>query len=255
LLTKAVVGAYDADAVTYFNALTGTVSDAVKTLVNNLVVTLKNDGNWSEIDHLPLMNMPNEQNCMVNLIHPSDPLMVNYNSCVHTPYIGIQGNGTNAYIDTNYNPSTYGGNHTQNSAFNSVGASGISIGTKALNGNSITTQNYIIPRNDASNGIATSNCISPATFANTLDNGNFSTKRILNSNFDIYINGVLNGNYIQSSGSLENLTMYILGANLNNTLALPSDAIVKYNCFGSGSINPTTFNTAITTFVNAMAAL
>jgi hypothetical protein len=245
-------GGYDADAQLYFDELTGTVSDDVKTLVNNLVVTLKADNNWQYIDHLPLLNMPNEQNAMVNLKSPSDPLMVNYNSCVHTPYIGIQGNGTNAYIDTNYNPSTYvGAKYQLNSASLGIGVVDLgsvlkyqaSMGGAASSGIAITSlTSTSISINDITESAIASGGV-----------GNKLLKRVNSSTREFYQDGV---SIVNQSVNSTNVTNSLILFSFSGLIGgFYSDCQLTHSITGSGLIDPESFNDAITTFVNAMAAL
>jgi hypothetical protein len=249
-------GGYDADAQLYFDELTGTVSNDVKTLVNNLVVTLKDDGNWPYIDHLPLMNMPNEQNAMVNLKSPSDPLMVNYNSCVHTPYIGIAGNGTNAYIDTNYNPSTYGGNYTLNSASISVFSKTEYTGFVSPVGFDSATGTAVLVLKTGTSFLGVLNAnFSGLGNTNSSSIGFFHLNRSSATNSDAYLNGVFLGTELNNSTGISNLNNYLFAVNSNGTPNFIAPHQLALYSIGSGQINPATFNTAITTFVNAMAAL
>jgi len=255
-----VSGGYDASAAAYFARLEGSVSPAVKTLVNNLVVTLKDDGNWPYIDHLPLMNMPNEQNAMVNLKSPSDPLMVNYNSCVHTPYIGIQGNGTTAYIDTNYNPSTYGGNYTRDSASSWVFSNTSSLDTGADLGafNGTDCSSFIRTRQagDLTNTWQnTSGASVYNTYANNDAKGLFMPIRKSAILEESYKDGILKVSGAWASVPIINLNIYLLAGNYSGSANSFSSHQLSIAGCGSGQINPATFNTAITTFVNAMAAL
>jgi len=249
-------GGYDADAQLYFDELTGVVSNDVKTLVNNLVVTLKADNNWQYIDHLPLLNMPNEQNAMVNLKSPSDLLMVNYNSCVHTPYIGIQGNGTNAYIDTNYNPSTYGGNYQLNSAAYGAGVvTNINDNKTIMGSTSASGYSYIYPRY-LGNAIFSLTQISDSTVATATNNGDYLSMRTDSGTLLGYKDGTLLNTFsISITGGIENKNFYLLCNNYFTGASEFTTNQISYSVIAGEQLNAITFRTAIRTFVNAMAAL
>jgi len=252
-----VSGGYDASAAAYFARLEGNVTPQVKTLVNNLVVTLKADNNWPYIDHLPLMNMPNEQNAMVNLKSPSDPLMVNYNSCVHTPYIGIQGNGTTSYIDTNYNPSTYGGNLTLNSALFGVYSNTNATNIANYGANTAAHSFYFIPKFIDNNFYTCNNTTidNNAPVAITSSDGLLVMSRTASNNTNVYRNGVTIGTTSTASSAIPNQKLYLLSLNNNGTAITFDTRQLAISIIGNSQINPATFNDAITEFVNAMAAL
>lgn len=93
-------------------------SSGTKTALQTFIADLITAGAWDAAD-LILMFSYNDTNvsnfCRINLKSPTDTLATLTNSPTYSVN-GFAGNGTNAYIDTNYNPSTYGGNFTQNDA-------------------------------------------------------------------------------------------------------------------------------------------
>src|SRR5690606_12921626 len=93
-------------------------SAGTKTALQTFIASLINTGVWDAAD-LILMFSYNDTDCddfsRINLKTPTDTLASLENSPTYSVN-GFAGNGSNAYIDTNYNPGTYGGNFTQNDA-------------------------------------------------------------------------------------------------------------------------------------------
>lgn len=249
---------YDVSAAEYFSYLTGTVPASVKSLVNNLVKTLKANDDWRWVSHLPLMNMPNEQNALVNLRTPSDPLMINYNGCVHYPYIGMGGNGVNSYIDSNFNPGTFSGAFTQDSCFIS------SYDVDDLNGSRVSIGSYapgpdtflqIRPRQSGDSLIYMSTGGGSAQGAVASSVGLTMGYRSNNSENKLYKSGVLINTGFNGSLALKNLNLFILARNSNGTADNFCSNKIALTCCGGSPVNPSTLDAALTTFINAMALL
>lgn len=107
---------YDHDAALYFNELTGTIPTAYKTAVNNLVLTLKFNGIWPELDRLWIHAAPNQQNALVSVVNPTSTPITEVNGPTWAANLGYTGNGTSSFLSTNYNPVINGVNYTLNNA-------------------------------------------------------------------------------------------------------------------------------------------
>lgn len=91
-------------------------------LLDTFVAALKSAGAWTGLDVVEVWAQDsNSANAgRVNLVSPSDTLATIYNAVTFTNKVGVQGDGVSAYIDTGYNPSTYGGNYATGNNFNAV---------------------------------------------------------------------------------------------------------------------------------------
>ena len=98
-------------------------SSNAQTLQNTLVTSLKTDGIWDKLDIFYVFAVDNNAsefatinwknpNALVNL--PTQSTLINAPAFV--PNGGFQGNGTDSYIDTNFNPATQGVQYTLNNA-------------------------------------------------------------------------------------------------------------------------------------------
>jgi hypothetical protein len=112
-------GGFDADyqAVLDYATTQGyTLPSASQQLLQNqLVVDLKDGGIWSKLDTFGVFATDGDSDfALIDWIRLSDYTAVN--SPTFTTDEGFTGNGTSAYIDTNFNPTTQGVNYTLNNA-------------------------------------------------------------------------------------------------------------------------------------------
>lgn len=113
LLRRSVVDADAAAWVSAVRAAGGQVSSAQAVRVSTLTLALKKAGVWSSLDRLWLFAAENSTQALIDLKARATATATN--SPTFTANRGYAG-GTTSYINTNFNPSTAGGNYTQNSA-------------------------------------------------------------------------------------------------------------------------------------------
>jgi hypothetical protein len=125
LATHGIVGssivqfAFDADyqAVLDYATTQGYTlpSESQQLLQNQLVVDLKDGGIWSKLDTFAVFATDgNSDFALIDWKRLSQYTAVN--SPTFTTNVGFSGNGTSAYVNTNFNPSTSGVNYTLNNA-------------------------------------------------------------------------------------------------------------------------------------------
>jgi len=109
-------------------------------LLNTFVLALKSAGVWSNLDVIQVWAQDsNSVNAgRVNVVNPSDTLATLYNSVSFTNKVGITGDGVSAYVDTGYNPSTYGGNYASGDNFNGCWVHSGATGLGAIVGNAVS---------------------------------------------------------------------------------------------------------------------
>jgi hypothetical protein len=112
-------GGFDADyqAVLDYATTQGYTlpSAGQQTLQNQLVVDLKAGGIWNKLDTFAVFATDGSSDfALIDWIRLSDYTAVN--SPAFTTNVGFSGNGTSAYVNTNFNPSTSGVNYTLNDA-------------------------------------------------------------------------------------------------------------------------------------------
>ena len=113
--------AYDASTTAWINAVVAkgsTVTTTRQILVNRLISGLKADGIWSKLDQLWLFAAENTESALTDIVNLATPNPVN--SPAFTIDRGYTFDGLLSYMDTLVNPSTLGGNFTQDSAHMAV---------------------------------------------------------------------------------------------------------------------------------------
>ena len=99
-------GGFDADAQAFFDRVTtagGTLSTTEQDAVNTLVVQMKADGIWTKMKAIYPMVGASAAACAQNL--KSSSFTGTFTSGWTFASTGAKGNGTSAYMDTNFNPS------------------------------------------------------------------------------------------------------------------------------------------------------
>jgi hypothetical protein len=119
IISVTTTSAFDADYLAVLNYATTqgyTLPSASQQLLQNqLVVDLKDGGIWSKLDTFAVFATDGDSDfALIDWIRLSDYTAVN--SPTFTSNGGFQGNGTSAYIDTNFNPAIIGVNYTQDDA-------------------------------------------------------------------------------------------------------------------------------------------
>jgi hypothetical protein len=100
-------GGVDADAQAYFDRVTtagGTLTTTEKTAVNQLVIDLKANGTWTPMKAIYPMVGSSAAACAQNL--KSSSFTGSFSSGWTFDSNGATGNGTSAYMDTNFTPNT-----------------------------------------------------------------------------------------------------------------------------------------------------
>jgi len=139
--------AYDADAQAFFDRVTaagGTLTTTEKNATNQLVLDMKSAGIWSSMKAIYPMVGASAAACAQNL--KSSSFTGTFTSGWTFASTGVKGNGTSAYFDTGFKPST------------DASLSGFSFGG--------------YPRNNDTSGTQVSGCFSTTFAQNNLSNGN-----------------------------------------------------------------------------------
>lgn len=245
---------YSPDALAYFAQLTGTISTAWKLAVNNLILQLQADGNWSELDRFWIHATENQQNARVSLVNPTSTQITEVNSPTWTADRGYTGDGATMYLNTNYNPNTDGIHYSLNSAslgvYSRVNSDNFQIDIGACDVSSpvsfsqldIKEGNVIYANVNDYNSLFTANI-------NSL--GMFTTLRSAGS-IAIYKNGVLLTSLVQASSKVPNLNLFLLARNTAGIATVFSNRQLSISYAGSGAINQTTFYNAIQAFATTI---
>lgn len=107
---------FDSAASDIIDACSVAPSDVRKLTINDLVVRLKGFSLWTPLDCLWMLAAHDAQAARLNWKNPGTFDLTLQNTPSFTADDGYLTNGSNNYLDTNFNPSTAGGNYAQNSA-------------------------------------------------------------------------------------------------------------------------------------------
>lgn len=111
-------------------------------LQNTLLINMKADGVWSKLDvFYNFANNGGRDFARINWKNPNSTVATLFNSITFNSNIGYQGNGTDMYIDTNFQLAS-GTNYTQNNASRYLWLNTAS-GTSVFDGNSAAASNTI----------------------------------------------------------------------------------------------------------------
>jgi hypothetical protein len=153
---SAEVAAYLAKLTTEGFALP---SVANQQLLDTFVAALKSAGAWDSLDVIQMWAQDsNSVNAgRVNLKSPSDTLATLYNAVAFTNKVGIAGDGASAYVDTGFNPTTYGGNYASGYNFNAVWVTSTGTSFSSLMGEAIASTFRVTNTNSTSHRIHSGN--------------------------------------------------------------------------------------------------
>jgi hypothetical protein len=201
---------------------------AQQKLQNTLLMNMKTDGVWAKLDvFYNFANNGGRDFARINWKNPSETVATLFNSITFNSNVGFQGNGTDMYIDTNFQL-TSGTNYTQNNASRYLWMNTMS-GTNVFDGNSLGATNTIRARlstaqriNQGSTGVspafdftATAGMKSihrTSATSITLFNGTVSDTRTVTSSTLVATNHFILRS--QSIYGAHTLSMYAVGASL-----------------------------------------
>ena len=247
-------GGIDPDAQAYITAA-GITNPTEQAAVNQLVLDLKGTGSttnntdvWSDSYTIYPLSPTSLTAARFNLKDPTKNIDWN-NSPTHA-ITGITGNGSDAYGDTNWNPTTEGVD-----IYNAgLTYSGEYSGADYAMGLVESSQYIAIRNNQNSRRSYIGTTASPTSFVST---ARLVTTSSRTGEFvhELYANGVLSDSNSTSSGSLSpNNNMFILGLSSNGAIAVPFAGEIDFAAAHKGlSANQatdlydaiTTYNTAV----------
>lgn len=205
---------YDPDAQAFFDACVTEPSGGAKTAINDLVVSLKADSLWNNIDALWPLCMEDSQAGRLELKNPGSFTAAEVASPTFTAKFGWAGNGSSSYLDTGWTPSTHASALTRNSAFIGVF---IDAGTDTANNfaaaagvrTDTNRELSVIPRavnNFIRGGVTGSRSSTSGTVATR--QGFTVLERTPSTTVTSYRNGSVVGTYTNSSTGLPSASLF-----------------------------------------------
>lgn len=194
-------------------------------LQNQLVVDLKDAGIWSKLDLLYVFATDGDRDfAAINWKNPNNHEIIEVNSPTFTTNKGFSGNGSSAYLNTNFNVSTDGSNYVQDdsgvfvafpilssttfSANYAYGTQSSTYLSRRIDLNSASSNNRIwmnsINRVLTTNTFKTDDSI---YFANRINSATINFRNTILSTSTTETNNVSN-----ASTSIPNESLYLLGS-------------------------------------------
>lgn len=234
---------YSPEAQQFFDRIADP-GEARKNLYAALIDSLVVDGIWANLDALYVFAAPIAATALTNLKSSSFGASES-SSPTFTADVGYAVGQSTGLVSTGYNPSSAGGNYTQNDA--SFG--GWVLAADAVQNSILMTDpnaNVIWPRWTDDTLYATINGTNDDSIAASTDaSGFWALDRAASSGFTVYRNGSSFDTHTQTSASLDN-NVFVVGYSLSNA------AITIQVAFIGGSLGATAqgdFYTAVNTFL------
>lgn len=250
-------------AQAYFNKVVAlgypALSLPLQTIYNNLYLSLlSGTNNYGKLKKLWVFGCEDVRQSYVNLVAPNDALLSPKNG-IETTFVAYRGmfpNGTNQWIDCQYNPTVDTGTYTLNSAGMSVysrtNSNNNKIDLSCVNG---AVQAWIDLREGGQSYMAMNdgfNGLSMYTPADSL--GCYTFLRTSSTSIRAYKRGVIGSTRTYSSTSLPNSTLSISCYNDNGTRSAFSARNLLVVAIHSGALDAAEFNTSIEAFATAIGA-
>jgi hypothetical protein len=270
ILAKDYVGIDDPDAAVYIAAVeaadeiaspgVGALETATKVAIHSFVKGCKNDGIWPAIKaSCILCGARTRQGALVPLVNTSGVAPTfqgtaggwSYNrKTVGASIIGLAGNGTDNYVDSNFSPTTLSPDSGHMSIhmaspFNTITDGGFMVGSQAA-------QLYLLWRNGSSFDIRVNTGsitrVSPASYTGFLG-GSRTTGNAISARFDGTTTTAATG----ASVIITNQDFFIYCRNLGGTAGAFTNARLSFYSLGEG-LNLDLLDARVTTLINAIQA-
>jgi len=257
---------YDPDAQAYFDELTPSPSSGYKAAVNNFIVSAKNSQNrdlsgtnWEEFDRFVIIKTGAKQWSTISVVNPTSTPADIKTGIQWTPYNGYESDGSaNGYVDTNYNTSLSSSNFTTASASlfcylkDDLDELTVALGNQDATG---LQTNYVLPKYS---GDSYTKIVSNSSFSSgaTASSQGLRVSNKIGALVECYENGSLvHSNPAAATGALVNNDIYLMCLNDNGTPAFHTKNTLQLWGCGSGNIDQTWLNTAVSNLITALEAL
>lgn len=246
----------DKDVLNWMNTVTGGTSSGL--FIYNLSVMvkqLKANGTWNLLDRFFLFATEFQDQARVCL--KSLKRLSEVNSPNWIANQGYSGNGTTAYLNSNYTMSTQGVNYTLNNCSmgvysrTNIAGSYVDMGSYDAGGARraylYIRRSDLVDKSVSAFNTLTDNSASAPTVTDS--RGLFSLVRTISTAYATYKNGTSIGGSTLTANALTTNSNFILGLNTSvATLSTPSVRQISMAYFGSGNINQLNFYNVFQSF-------
>ena len=204
---------YSTEANTLFAAMTIAPSVTRKRVIDNLIVDLKANSVWAELDGLAVFAAHHRQAALLNWKNPGTFNFTETNNPGHAVDQGYYSNAINAYLANTYNLSSSGGQYAQNAASIFAWSNASGQDSKAMMGLASGTGSpgmRLYSRYTDDNHYYTVNSASEDSYADTDGKGFYSVSRRGGTSVEAYKNGVSKATSARASIALPIDTISLL---------------------------------------------
>jgi hypothetical protein len=212
-----------------------------RVLQNQLVLDLKAAGIWDELDLLYVFATDGDENyATINWKAPANFRCTRVNSPAHIANVGVQGNATNSYLDTNWAPGINATHLTLNSAsafcyINNDTVSSISRYQWGVDNNAAAVITLCVKATTTAHRFGVNSSNADLTTGTINSMGLHQTQRTASNEMRLFKNGVQVGSTLTTASSNvpPSAKLSICGFNVNGTTTAFSEA--QIGIFGIGS--------------------
>jgi hypothetical protein len=252
-------GGYDSDAEIIFAAMVPGPDANRKALINAFVVGCKEDDNWAEFDLLVFLASYSQESALVNWKNPETFTPLPVSDPPFTGNKGYEGNGLDAYIDTNFNPFSDGVKmqlNDQSYGFYCLDNTDGSITDMGSYNEGLSTFSILYAREANIAYAYMSNPDPTAALGVSTSIGMTVGVRTGLNSFSLYKDGIQLHSETTESVSFPDCNFYVLASNLMGTPSLLSlDRRISFYFTGSSSINQIKLYNRVVTYLTAIGAI
>lgn len=249
--TPAVGDPYTAAALALFAAMSTSPTIARKGQIDAVIVALQTAGIWALLDVLYVLAAADAQAALLNWKNPAT-----FTASATSTFAvdrGYTGDGAATFVDTTFNPSTAGGNYTQNSATFAVWTRTEAQFATTIAGSGTTGTGVasINPRTSSDLASIRINATTADTAANSVAAGLTAVSRSSSSATAIYKSGALLGSPSRTSVAMANSTLTLGKFNGTFSTAQIAAALAAANL---DATQHGVLNTALTGYMQGVGA-
>lgn len=250
-----ITSLYDPSSLALFARASVDPDTDRKGLINDLIVGLKADSIWDELDALWFLAAHDQQFSRLNW-KANEFNLTEVNSPTWTLDRGYTGDGVSKHLDTNFKMGTNGVNVVQNSnSFGSYSRTNVTNSFLDLGVHQAPFSSYHYPRLSVGAGMSSRINGSLATNSVVADSLGLSVSfRSDSTTVGQYKNGVSLGTASDTSTTLPDLNCYILAINSNGAQSSASPRQLSLIFYGSSSINQLDLYNRIQTYLTGLGA-
>ncbi len=231
--------------------------------VNNFFKQCRADGNLPLLDRVWATGQESAFNSYISLVNPTSSPLLPVNSPIQKGKVGVQGNGTTSYFNTQYNPTTDGINFTLNSNYTAIFAetttnsSAIELGSTASG--ALSSLAIYVNNGNFTYGLSYTNAgTSYLQKTPSLGIGLYSLIRTSSTSHILYYGGINAGLTVigsQNSVSFVNNQVYVCCNNNNGAAASFSPNVISIICFASGAVDQSKLDVALLNLRAGLSAI